>query len=1378
MRCQPGLWLGLILLCTAECAAGMRADLSLNGEWEFQKVADLTYPPPGRWQPITVPGYLSGVNYERAWFRRRVEVPAAWRGRRVQVHFGGVKWNSTVYWNGQKVGGHFGGYEPFTVEVTDRVRFGEPNELLVGLHDWTGVFIDRETDLSRLGGSDARYLPQDKILAPVGGLISLYGIWDDVTLRALPLVYFRDLFIRPSVRQRRVEVEVTVVNTSDHPFTGTLQGRLFPYDGSPRDKHGQWPAPGQPVATFPPLRVKLAPGQERAFTLRLSDPPLQLWWPHDPRLYVLELRFNTPDTDVLRERMGWREFWIEGGDFYLNGAKVHLLATSWWPPHQPVSREYIRERLGGIKAMNAFAFRTHTQPWRRLWYEVADEVGLLMVPEGAIWNDDGAYRIYDPRFWDNYAAHLRGMVNNLKNHPSVVMWSLENEFYGGRLNDDSPAEADLARMGEIVKQADPTRPITYESDGDPGGVAEVIGLHYPNEYPQYTCWPNAAYWMDEPRLIHGGGGMFWDRQPFYWDRKKPLYIGEFLWIPSPDPSWHTVFFGDEAYLDYHRYRLLAKAEAWRMQILAYRHYEVSGISPWTVVEGGPLDERNPLWAAQRDLYRPLAAFVREYDRHFFGGETVTRTLELFNETMAEAEVRLWAEIACGEQPPAVVADQPLTLPPGARAERTLRFTVPPVTARTPLSLRVRLQREGEVLFAETYQYAAFPRPSLPPVSVYLYDPRGLTREILTAHGVTVRPVTSLADLPAEGALVIGAQALKAEKASGPPVIGAPPPLWQALYDFLRRGGRVLVLEQEAYPENLFPTSLAAHSSTMTFIQMPRHPVLAGVGKEDLKFWRGDHLVTDREPRRPVRGGFRALVVSGSAAGLAHAPLLEFPRGRGTLLLCQLKLISKFHSEPLAGVLLSNALRYLTEYRTPAGHTAVAAESPELLTFLRLLGLVFTDLSGGLAEADWDDLRVLLYQGSAGPLLAVQDELRAFVEGGGVLWLHGLRPEEFARLSPLVGNRLTLQPYTGPALRNAAAPDPLREAFTNEDLYWLGKHVGVGWATTPLATNVARAIFAKSLPKAGRRAFEAEDMTLQGTIVHPVEGGIGFFSTGTASLEVDFPADGVYIFGLVARGTPLDGVWPLSDLRVDGQRLGTFSVASDEWRTYTVFGPVTQGRHQVSISFTNDAYRPPEGDRNMFVDRLLVARDRAAEEVVFLTNPPALAKLPRGRGFILIDEINWDTERANGVKAARFVGGLLTALGATFTERWRVTWEAEEMTIDPTRIHSGRRDGYIVLADGGYVETSLRVVRAGDYTLELVARGTEVDDEYPLVEVTVDGKAMALVDVRSDSWHPFPVKIHLTTGRHMLRLTFTNDLYRPPEDRNFYLDKVEVYKPSW
>ena len=75
-----------------------------------------------------------------------------------------------------------------------------------------------------------------------------------------------------------------------------------------------------------------------------------------------------------------------------------------------MKREEIEKRWRAIKRCGCVAFRTHTQPWRSIHYDVADEIGLLMIIEGAVWNDESVYRINDFRFWNNYARHLKAMV--------------------------------------------------------------------------------------------------------------------------------------------------------------------------------------------------------------------------------------------------------------------------------------------------------------------------------------------------------------------------------------------------------------------------------------------------------------------------------------------------------------------------------------------------------------------------------------------------------------------------------------------------------------------------------------------------------------------------------------------------------------------------------------------------------------------------------------------------------------------------------------------------------------------------------------------------------------------------------------------------------
>lgn len=220
-------------------------------------------PPTQGWKPIQVPGTIYGYNYERAWFRRKFFAPKEWQNRRLILRFGGVKYNSRIFVNGKYVGGCFNGYDAFEVDITEAVRFGSENELLVGVHDWTGVFVGEPVDFVKERRHDLRETPQDRVIAPIGGRFADYGIWDSVVLRVVPSVHFADLFIRPLVRQNRLEVDVTVVNAGKKNYSATLHARIFLWDGKERGKDGQWGVSGKPVASFPVVQVQVDGGSQK-----------------------------------------------------------------------------------------------------------------------------------------------------------------------------------------------------------------------------------------------------------------------------------------------------------------------------------------------------------------------------------------------------------------------------------------------------------------------------------------------------------------------------------------------------------------------------------------------------------------------------------------------------------------------------------------------------------------------------------------------------------------------------------------------------------------------------------------------------------------------------------------------------------------------------------------------------------------------------------------------------------------------------------------------------------------------------------------------------------------------------------------------------------
>jgi len=1365
------------LLAMPEPAAAAddgRQELSLNGTWEYQSVSELTAPPVnGAWKSCAVPGYLQGTDYQRTWLRRSFAAPAAMRGQRIKIHFGGVKYHSQVWLNGRHVGGCFGGYEPFEVDVTDGVRFDGPNELLVGCHDWTGVFTPGNVEFP--GGANweaVRHAPRDKILSPIGGMYGLYGIWDDVTLCTTPAVFIQSLFIKPSIRRGELVVDCTVANESADEAELELRATV-------EDQ-------GRDMLALPPSRMRVPAGQTATVTLRQSWPNPPLWSHHSPHL--VQLRTTLSSGDRLRTRFGFREFWVEGHKFFLNGARINLLATSWWPPQRTMTRDEIRQTWEKVKQMGCVAFRTHTQPWPRLHYEVADEVGLLMIHEGAVWNDDDVYRINDPVFWENYAQHLRAMVARDRNRPSVIMWSLENEFYGGRLNDASPAKQDLVRMGRVVKQADPTRPILFESDGDPDGVADVIGIHYPHEYPDFTCWPNEARWLRRPaRIPH----MFLNgEQEFTWRRDKPLYVGEFLWIPSRDPSWHTVFFGDQAYRDYHRYRNLAKAESWKMQILGYRHEEVAGISPWTVIEGGPLDESNPLWQAHQYAYQPLAAYPLEYDRRFYCGEQVPRTLDVFNEALERSDLELAWTLSQGEE----ILDrgrQQLRLEPGQRQTVEVLLHLPQVEQRTDVAWRLTLHRDRLTVFEQTHPLTVFPRIRLetPQSAIGLWDPAGTTRSLFDRVGLRTQHLSRLDRVPAElPVLVIGAGNLQAA-AQGVPVIGRAAPQRAGLRAYLDGGGRVLVLRQEAYPEGLFDVTLSKHRSTLTFPQRPSHPALCGVEAEDLKLWRGDHVVSTAEPARPSAGPARPLVVSGSAAGIDHAPLLEWRAGRGLIVHSQLALVEKFDREPAAARILANLVEYLARPEPGAGpppartihvdsenrpsergrKTAVLGGSEAYRNHLRSLGLRFVELAEQPTAKDLAAYGLVICRGHL-PELAT---LRPWIESGGRLWLHRVSAESLERVCRELQLDLTARPYSGPVTR-AEGDHPLLEAIAREDVYWLGTHVGIAWADTPRAPAMTDLVLARTLGDTTATSYSLDDWALEGGIVQRQPPGVVFATNGTASREIEFPATGEYLIGLHARGTPCAGVYPIARVAMDGQPVGQVSVTG-RWETTCLVSHATAGKHVVSVAFINDAGDPPHEDRNLYVDKVLIAREDSTSGVRFLTSPAGLTIVQRGHGSVLLDQLAWDTEEANGRKAARLVSSLLTELGGDFARPPGTTIRCDEMTPQPGMLHFSNQGGSAALACNGYVQTPLQVAETGRYTLEMVASGTSAQGVYPLVEVQLDGVKVSQVQLTAGNWRSYYLDVDLAAGDHELRLVFVNDVNVGGEDRNLKLDRVVFFR---
>jgi hypothetical protein len=323
--------------------------------------------------------------------------------------------------------------------------------------------------------------------------------------------------------------------------------------------------------------------------------------------------------------------------------------------------------------------------------------------------------------------------------------------------------------------------------------------------------------------------------------------------------------------------------------------------------------------------------------------------------------------------------------------------------------------------------------------------------------------------------------------------------------------------------------------------------------------------------------------------------------------------------------------------------------------------------------------------------------------------------------------------------------------------------------------MADGVFVKTFANTKPTSYEIDDWRLEGGIVERVPPGVTFATVGSASKKIDFPEWGNYVVGLVARGTPCHGEYPLAEIKIDGKPFGTIAVNSPDWHTATTFGIVSKGEHEVSVAFMNDGSNPPKEDRNLYVDKVLIARDRERQTVRFLTSPPAIAEIQRGCGKVLIDLVRWDTEEQNARKAARLASTLLTEMGGDFQPRLGTTIECERMTPQPGMPFFSNHGGHAAMACNGYMQTPIQVAAAGRYSMELVASGTPAAGVYPLVEVAIDGKKAGQVQLTSGAWRSYFLELDLAVGDHQLRLSFVNDFNANSEDRNVILDKTSFYR---
>jgi beta-glucuronidase len=450
----------LLLLSVALCQ--ISSAQSLSGLWDFRWDPDSKGEKSGwqnstaadGWTKIQVPGsfdqtFRDSISYQgKAWYRTTFRAAPG----RSFLRFDGVAIRSKVWVNGTLVGEHLFPYTGFEFEVTKAVHAGAPNLLVV--------------------------MADNEILEKAIPDTHWWGWWNYGGIN-------RDVRLEPY----REKVALTTRLRSDGSWDVEIGGA--------------GPRPAQ-------LQIDDPQGRrvwQSTTSLVANIKDGKAWSPASPSLYTLRVNGSSI-------RFGLRQVEVRGTQIYLNGKPIVLKGVNrqeMYPGSgMTLSREQQRKDMEDIKALGCNFVRLAHYSQSPQVYDLCDELGLLVWSEIPAWQTKPEV-LGDPEVWRTYGEpQLREMIVEHRNHPSVIIWSVGNEF----ASDKPPVATYVKEAADFVRQLDPTRLVTFASDRrdrdicfdfvDLIAINEYYGWYYgsiedfgPNLDKIHQKWPNKPILVSE-----------------------------------------------------------------------------------------------------------------------------------------------------------------------------------------------------------------------------------------------------------------------------------------------------------------------------------------------------------------------------------------------------------------------------------------------------------------------------------------------------------------------------------------------------------------------------------------------------------------------------------------------------------------------------------------------------------------------------------------------------------------------------------------------------------------------------------------------------------------------------------------------------------------
>jgi hypothetical protein len=869
-----------------------------------------------------------------AWYRQHLNLPANIEGKNFELNFDAIAKIAEIWVNGTKVGSHTGMFGEVRCDIT---KAAKPGANLIAVH----VVGQPENKSSKkiVGVAVSVEVTEAMINSLPHGMYrdESSGIWQPAKLIVTSPVAVSDVFVQPKLDGADLNLELR--NNGGNPQQVSVDYAIKPVNG------------GKALCEIKDAAKFDVPANGSA-SHKLSTPVLapKLWSPEQPNLYTLEVRLNANGKiiDHYPVTFGFRTFTVSGDQFLLNGKPYWLRGANHFPSAlRPNDRVLAEKFMKLAKQGNVAVTRSHTAPYSSTWLDAADKVGMAVSYEGT-WPWlllNGA----PPKkeLLDVWHSEFASMIKKYRNHPSIILWTVNNEMKFYFYDQDKPEM--LAKKWPIVnsmmkdmRQLDPTRPIVMDSgyvrkttqkeydtfikpkgfdDGDVDDAHRYLGWYDPSffnfmdgQYGKDAHTPGRPLISQEMSTGYPRNDDAHPTRYYLFKHQTPQpYVG-YESYENRDPE---IFLKRQSFMTKELAEMIRRTN--RNETAGVLHFAYltwfkdvwnsKTIQPWET------------YYALKTALQPVLISAELYGRHFYAESDARRRVCIVNDDangndLPATEVQ-WEINANGK----------ILSQGSVKAEATkyysnqwltVDFKMPAKlpTPRVDGQLVLRLVANGKILSQNVYDITVASRDwtlnGLDKSTAKIAFLGNANDQATLLGGIKAQNIASLKELSNLNPNLLIISGLKA--ADG-----------ELLKQWLQNGGKAFVLNAGDELPKLFPDKVASYRSTtegkMVQLHIPESPVFNGLQVLDLAWFE----LGNRQKPIACHGTYRPVKDTVDVSSLAwecdrHAylskpgdilpisgsPLLEIRHGQGRLVASEMVFAAN-DQDPIARRLFNNVI---------------------------------------------------------------------------------------------------------------------------------------------------------------------------------------------------------------------------------------------------------------------------------------------------------------------------------------------------------------------------------------------------------------------------------------------------------------------------------------